>query len=373
MNERWATPCRRVPLLLRSHEELDHVPEPVRGDLSAVAVCEDALWTANDGFAAVERLVSRDGSAYAEHERFHFGDVFDLPAGPHGPMDIEGLDVDGGYLWAVGSHGLVRGKALPERQDAQEAFGRLAVLEREPNRCFLGRVPMVRPATGAPFQLRTEVPAIGQVPPRRAACLEMSAETSVLERLLADDQHLAPALAWPSKENGFDIEGLAVRGERVFLGLRGPVLGRWAVILELRLGERAPAMLEPMPLASDGRLYRKYFLHLDGLGLRDLCAEGDDLLLLAGPTMDLDWPVVLYRWRGALTQDGETVTPHERLERALALPYGEVRETAEGLAVLRRDGSLCELLIVYDPPGPQRQHADGAGVDADIFILPSAR
>ena len=72
--------------------------------------------------------MSRNGSAYAEHERFYFGDVFDLPAGPHGPMDIEGLDIDRGYLWAVGSHGLVRGRAPPERQDSQEAFGRLAEL-----------------------------------------------------------------------------------------------------------------------------------------------------------------------------------------------------------------------------------------------------
>ena len=28
----------------------------------------------------------------------------------------------------------------------------------------------------------------------------------------------------PSNDNGFDVEGLAVSGNRVFLGLRGPVL-----------------------------------------------------------------------------------------------------------------------------------------------------
>ncbi|MNG03413.1 hypothetical protein D3C84_864920 [compost metagenome] len=34
--------------------------------------------------------------------------------------------------------------------------------------------------------------------------------------------------------------------------------------------------------------YRKHFFALNGLGFRDLCTSGDDLLILAGPTMDLD-------------------------------------------------------------------------------------
>lgn len=40
----------------------------------------------------------------------------------------------------------------------------------------------------------------------------------------AADPHFAPYLAIPGKGNGFDIEGLAVDGQRLFLGLRGPVL-----------------------------------------------------------------------------------------------------------------------------------------------------
>jgi hypothetical protein len=40
-------------------------------------------------------------------------------------------------------------------------------------------------------------------------------------------------LPLPGKDNGFDVEGLAVFGARLFVGLWGPVLCGWAVILEL--------------------------------------------------------------------------------------------------------------------------------------------
>ena len=40
----------------------------------------------------------------------------------------------------------------------------------------------------------------------------------------------------PGKDNGIDCEGLAVAGDRVFIGLRGPVLRGWAMIIELQVG-----------------------------------------------------------------------------------------------------------------------------------------
>jgi hypothetical protein len=43
---------------------------------------------------------------------------------------------------------------------------------------------------------------------------------------LADDPHLGffVGAMIPGKENGFDVEGLAFYQNRIFLGLRGPVL-----------------------------------------------------------------------------------------------------------------------------------------------------
>ena len=49
----------------------------------------------------------------------------------------------------------------------------------------------------------------------------------------------------------------------------------------------------------NGQRYRLSFLHLNGLGIRDLVRQGEDVLVLAGPSMDLDAPFALYRWHGA--------------------------------------------------------------------------
>jgi hypothetical protein len=63
---------------------------------------------------------------------------------------------------------------------------------------------------------------------RRAGC-------EGLADLLSGDEHLAPLLVIPSKDNGLDVEGLAAHGESPFVGLRGPVLRGWAVVQGARL------------------------------------------------------------------------------------------------------------------------------------------
>lgn len=64
-------------------------------------------------------------------------------------------------------------------------------------------------------------------------------------------------------------------GERLFMGLRGPVLRGWAVILEVELEDNdQPSTLSLKAIGPSDRLYRKHFLHLGGLGIRDLCAQG---------------------------------------------------------------------------------------------------
>ncbi|WP_445187429.1 DUF3616 domain-containing protein [Pseudonocardia sp. Cha107L01] len=97
-----------------------------------------------------------------------------------------------------------------------------------------------------------------------------------LANLLAEDEHLAPFLAIPAKDNGFDVEGLAVHGETLYVGLRGPVLRGFAVVLELLPEEAAPGRLRLVPIEGE-RCYRKHFLDLGGLGVRDLCPHGPDL------------------------------------------------------------------------------------------------
>ena len=90
--------------------------------------------------------------------------------------------------------------------------------------------------------------------------------------VLTDDPHLAPFLSLPAKENGFDIEGLAVQPSEshwtVFLGLRGPVLAGFALVLELKLSRDGPKLR--LNKQEDKSLYLKHAVALRGLGIRDL-------------------------------------------------------------------------------------------------------
>ncbi|WP_143591197.1 DUF3616 domain-containing protein [Thermoactinospora rubra] len=295
-------------------------------NLSAVRGDSGGLWVAGDETATVEHL-TWTGEMYAGQRSFRLGDYVDLPAGPDDEADIEGLALHEGHLWAIGSHSLKRRRVKPTSKDPER---RLATVVREENRFVLVRLP-----------LRDGVPAKGAI----------MAGAGNLAAHLRDDPHLGPFLALPGKDNGLDIEGIAVAGGRVYVGLRGPVLRGWACVLSLRVeadGARL-RMREP---------YRKHFLNLGGLGVRDMCPYGEDLLLLAGPSMDLDGPVRLARWR---PDPGRTVE-HE-VEVVAELPHGVGCDRPEGVAVLPGGG----LLVVYDSPCPDRLTPEG--VYADVIAL----
>ena len=334
-------------------------------NLSAVRSDGSVLWVAGDETATVERLVAEDGG-YGGQESFALADLVDLPGDADEEADVEGLARDGGFLWAVGSHSLKR-KRVKDKHDGAKALERLATVEGQANRQVLLRLPL-EDVDGLPRLVReatvegsVEGAADGSV--RRAA--SYGSRGKDLRDLLEDDEHLGPFLPIPGKDNGLDVEGIAVRGDRVLLGLRGPVLRGWAVVLEVRpyVDEDEPDRLRLHEL-EDGRRYRKHVLDLAGLGVRDLCPDGDDLLVLAGPTMDLDGPVRVHRWHGAMTADAPAVVRGEALTLEVELPYGDGCDHAEGIGMLD-DG---RLLVVYDSPSPERLQ-DGA-VLADVVRLP---
>jgi hypothetical protein len=134
------------------------------------------------------------------------------------------------------------------------------------------------------------------------------------------------------------------------------VLRGWAVVLEV-LPVQDPT--DPGRLAlgifPEGARYRKHFLDLGGLGVRDLCPDGDDLLVLAGPTMALSGPVRVHRWRGA-ARTGPVVRD-TGLPVETVLRHGEGDDHAEGITLLRGDprDPRARLLVVYDVPAPARR------------------
>lgn len=334
-------------------------------NLSAVRVDGPALWIAGDETATLERLVADDPdlpAEYADERTFRLGDFVDLP-GPDADeeADIEGLARTGHFLWAVGSHSLRR-KRIKSHHTGARALQRLAKVAGQANRQILVRLPITE-VDGLPTPVR-EMVADGAK--HHAAALGRRDD---LRRLLRDDEHLGRFVPIPGKDNGLDVEGIAVSGERVYLGLRGPVLRGWAFVLELRpyVDAAQPDRLRLHEFA-DGLPYRKHVLDLDGLGVRDLCPAGDDLLVLAGPTMDLDGPVRIYRWHGARRVEMPAVVRGDTLTRELELTYGEGDDHAEGMGLVG-DPANKLALIVYDSPAAARITDDGAVV-ADIVQLP---
>ncbi|MFB4310149.1 DUF3616 domain-containing protein [Actinomadura sp. GTD37] len=332
-------------------------------NLSAVRQDGRCLWVAGDETATIERLTAvldGDGrvTGYEGQTTVALADLVPLPAGPDEEADIEGLARANGWLWAIGSHSLKR-KKIKQGQSEAKARKRLATVVREDNRFILARLPLVTGADGLPAVVREDGG-------RTAAVLGLDKDS--ITDLLEDDPHLAPFLSIPSKDNGIDIEGIAAHGDRLYIGLRGPVLRGWAVLVEIRpaTDPEDPRRLRLLPVGDGGDRYRTHFLDLGGLGIRDLCPHGDDLLVLTGPSMDLDGPVRVVRWRGAARSDAAEIVTSEELETLGDLPYGAGDDHAEGIAVLDEPGT--RLLVVYDSPSPDRLTAAG-GVLADVVGL----
>jgi hypothetical protein len=119
---------------------------------------------------------------------------------------------------------------------------------------------------------------------------------------------------------------------------------------------------------AQGRPYKKHFLDLGGLGVRDLCLDGTDLLLLAGPTMNLDGPVQVFRWRdGALTDRERVVFREELGDPVLTVPHGQGADHAEAITLVPAAG-LPAVLIIYDSPSAGRL-VGASAVRADVLLL----
>ncbi len=331
-------------------------------NLSAVRTDGRCLWVAGDETATVERLapvqgVGGLGPGFGEQREFRLADLVRLPGESADEADIEGLARSGGYLWAIGSHSLVRRRVKPTHSPAK-AIRRLSRIRHDPNRYVIARLPVQDGPDGLPELVRS-------TPDGRTAALLGAPGQPNLAQLLADDEHLAPFMAIPAKDNGLDVEGLAVHGDSLYVGLRGPVLRGFAVILELLPTDAGPGTLGLAALGPDGLPYGKHFLDLGGLGVRDLCPHGRDLLVLAGPSMDLDGPVRVYRWHDAAVAGTSVVARSDELTIELELSYGVGDDHAEGITLMP-DGQT--LLVVYDSPAPARLPADGV-VLADVVRL----
>ena len=332
----------------------------VQSNLSGAAFTGDWLWVAGDEACGIDRLrrldpVGSETLRFGEVRDFPLADLLDLPGEAEEEADLEGMAEADGFLWVVGSHGLKRKDAKPDRNNAENAK-RLAKTSLDGNRRLLACIPIEVDASGEPRLVRKAQDG------RKALRLKGDAKTNVLTQALADDPHFGPYMAIPGKDNGFDVEGLAVDGRRLLLGLRGPVLRGWSALLEISVEARGD-QLRLVPLDDSGILIRKHFLQLEGLGVRDLHFSGDDLYILAGPTMVLNGEIRVFKWPAArpmLAGNREPVRFESALTESVSLPHGRGTNRAEALCDLppALSGGKPSWLVLYDAPGADRKDGE---------------
>ncbi|MEJ8803635.1 DUF3616 domain-containing protein [Pontibacter sp. H249] len=326
----------------------------VRDGLSAAFRTENDLWLSCDERTTIERLSLQQDGSFADHTSFELASYLDLPAKDKSEIDIEGIGMAGNYLWIIGSHSLKRRK--PKRhQSIKKQMQRLSEVISDPNRYILARIPILKNEETGHYELYKETTdPLRPGHTLRAAQLKGDTTSSLLTEVLQHDEHIGPFMNIPGKDNGFDIEGLATCGRRIYLGLRGPVLRGWAVILEVEVEEDEKGTLHLKKLTEE-HYYKKHFLNLRGKGIRELRVFGDDIYILAGPTMDLDGVIAIYRWPGALKGKTEHMVHHNELERLHEVPHGtgedSGKDKAEGLAVFDEQ----HVLVVFDSPTDKRK------------------
>ena len=347
----------------------------LRESLSAALFVKETLWLASDETTSVERFSTDDGRTFQHHKSFPLDELITLPAAGaefDQEVDIEGMDFRDSHLWLIGSHSIKR-KNVKSSESGSDAklIKKLAQTESDGNRFILARIPLIENDSGEQELVKSVDGPTGQ--PLRASTFSNDTSSDALTEALrtaegSGDPHLSRFLNIPGKDNGFDIEGLAVTAEKVFIGLRGPVLRGWAVVLELSVDTSDSSHLALNPIGPDDRPYKKHFLDLNGLGVRELCVHGEDLLVLAGPTMSLDGPSLIYRWKGAINSQGENLVRADQLVRVLEIPFGVSEDHAEGITIVSDGVQPPQLFVVYDSPSAKRKTSTN-GVKADVFEL----
>jgi hypothetical protein len=326
-------------------------------DLSAAARHGDTLFLGSDEGVCLERL-SRGPAAWAGHQRFPLDAIFALESSEE--ADVEGLAEDDGWLWVLGSHARTRpkiGRAGDDRIDLS-AF---ATLKDTRPRCLLARAPLAADHdladTTRPVQIDGD---------RRAGMLRQTKHGNRLAEMMKDSPLLKPFTRIAAKEGGVDLEGIAVAGRRVAIGMRGPVIQTYAVLLEVEIVDKPSGRL-----TIAGPLHKR-LVDLEGLGIRDLKRDGSDLLILAGPTTGLDGPCAVYRWTNWLgdpPQDDKVVRRHKPV-RIIDLPFGRGDDHPEGLVLLDGPDGERDLLVICDSPAARRLEPRTRSVRCDRFRLP---
>ncbi|WP_176484650.1 DUF3616 domain-containing protein [Sphingomonas spermidinifaciens] len=337
-------------------DEEDH---PIN-DLSGAAFVGTTLFVAGDEGARIERLVPTAPGVWGEHRAFDLAALLGLEG--EGEIDVEGLAyAEDDWLWVTGSHARTRPK--PKRREGEDGAARIDVarmadLKDTQARCLLARLPLAVGADG-------RVAPVARDGKRRAGHVKLTkGHGSKLARLFAEHPLTGPFTRIAAKEGGLDIEGIAVAGGRVALGLRGPVVADFALIAEPVIVPRKRGRLTVGPDLA------LRLVDLDGMGIRDLKLDGDDLVILAGPTQAIDGRCAVFRWEGwrhDLPTNATEAAVH-RPRHLFDLPVRMGFDRPEAIEWLP-GGAGRRLVVLHDGPCPDRVDPTRCAVTGDVIAL----
>jgi hypothetical protein len=219
-------------------------------------------------------------------------------------IDIEAIAAEGQYYYVVGSHGVSKKQG-----------------EQQGNRYRIFRLK-ADPTTGLPAGV----------------------EVATLADILRADKVLGEYFQAPLQQKGLNIEGLAVRDGRLFVGFRNPNLDGDAFVMEIAAADVFGRRPRPV--------YRLHKLPLGpGLGIREIVAGKTGFLIIAGNAgsepsetyadsqdYEEDRDFILFHW------DGKSAN----VRRIGPLP--DVRGKAEAMAILEKTDDDVTVLVLFDGP-----------------------
>ena len=293
---------------------------------------EDASGIACDRSSGFPRLclVADDETQGAQivilkDEKLVAGDFIRLTNAQHDgkplELDAEAVAFDGGSFYVVGSHGRARHVDDPSEEAKNNAKAE---------------------ATRQIFRITLDTTSVDMKNGKLVSQPAIKRSTDLIG-ILQRQLDLSSSFDRELAENGLTIEGVAVREGRMYIGMRGPVLGTEAAVLSVPLS----AIFEDQQASS--KLHR-LALETDTLGkprgVRDIIRYASGFLVLAGPLNDppddreiqpSDYSI--YEWDGAGV-----------LERVRHIPAFGRKVKPEALLPLDGDRQRGRVLILFDGP-----------------------
>jgi hypothetical protein len=241
----------------------------------------------------------------------------DVDKNDGGELDIEGIAVDGNFIYVIGSHSVKRNKTSSNKsyKKNRKTFNQ-GKIEEEPSRDWLHRIEVNQ-----------------QVQP-------VEKKSISLRDVISKNKALKAFSEIPSKENGVDIEGLAVDDGWLYAGFRGPVFrDNYVPVLKFKFGK--------LNKSTDLLLVK-----LDGGGIRDMARVEDGFLLVSGPVGDAPGPYQVYHWNGLDMVPGKDRADTKGYIKKLGNIDGS-KGKAEGILPLELERSAdddCQykFMIIFD-------------------------